>query len=204
MRPPGVVATAGLVLVACGSSYAPRHDRKMESKLELLEDAIAMQGAQVDAADAKVRSLELPLESTLEDIRDAEAKMHEAALSWASAGSEARAAAAAHDRAAASEREADRMFRLAVRTAMLASIRSTTCGGAMSTSKFRRLKGIDDPGLHVDHRIPRSLGGADHPLNYRVISAHENLTCGAGCIDEKFVDDPAGTTAGVLVSLLCP
>lgn len=48
----------------------------------------------------------------------------------------------------------------------------------VSTGKFRRMleaAGRSLDGMHIDHIVPRNLGGADHPSNYRVVPARENL-----------------------------
>jgi 5-methylcytosine-specific restriction endonuclease McrA len=55
------------------------------------------------------------------------------------------------------------------------------CAEAMSTSSYRRLlanQGVDLSGMDVDHIVPRSLGGADHPENYQLLSASTNRSLG--------------------------
>jgi hypothetical protein len=52
----------------------------------------------------------------------------------------------------------------------------------MSTAAYRALltaRGIDLTGKDIDHIVPRSLGGADNPGNYQVLSASENRSLGA-------------------------
>lgn len=46
-------------------------------------------------------------------------------------------------------------------------------------------QGVDLAGKDIDHIVPRSLGGADNPGNYRIISAHENRSLGATWNEEK-------------------
>jgi hypothetical protein len=66
------------------------------------------------------------------------------------------------------------------------------CGGfdctKVSTSQYRKtLKGlgVDLTGLDVDHVVPKSLGGADHPGNYILTSSHLNRSQGNDFGPEK-------------------
>lgn len=54
--------------------------------------------------------------------------------------------------------------------------------GRVSTAKYRRTlraDGVDLDGLDVDHIVPRSLGGADHPSNYQLLNSSLNRSLGA-------------------------
>lgn len=84
----------------------------------------------------------------------------------------------------------------AVDAANLDSARSAVSQGAervdcrenISTAAYRALlasQGVDLAGKDIDHIVPRSLGGADNPGNYRIISAHENRSLGATWNEEK-------------------
>jgi hypothetical protein len=56
------------------------------------------------------------------------------------------------------------------------------CEASMSTKSLRAWAvkaGFDLTGMHVDHIVPRVLGGADHPSNYQIIPAAENMSLGA-------------------------
>ncbi|MFO0710895.1 MAG: HNH endonuclease signature motif containing protein [Sandaracinus sp.] len=62
-----------------------------------------------------------------------------------------------------------------------------TCD-SVSTRTFRRrleAQGRDLTGLDVDHIVPRSLGGPDHPLNYQLLDASTNRSLGAAFGAEK-------------------
>lgn len=51
----------------------------------------------------------------------------------------------------------------------------------MTTAAFRRLlaaRGMSLVGLDVDHIVPRSLGGADHPANYQLLPSSTNRSLG--------------------------
>ena len=53
---------------------------------------------------------------------------------------------------------------------------------SVSTSAFRRFltgQGVALAGLDVDHIVPRSMGGADHPMNYQLLDSSTNRSLGA-------------------------
>lgn len=61
------------------------------------------------------------------------------------------------------------------------NVRSLNCDAGMSTAAFRRqltLDGVNIEGMDVDHIVPRSLGGADHPANYQLLSSSVNRSIG--------------------------
>jgi hypothetical protein len=56
------------------------------------------------------------------------------------------------------------------------------CKGAMSTAAYRALllaRGVSLRGMHIDHIVPRALGGADHPGNYQILRSADNQRFGA-------------------------
>lgn len=59
--------------------------------------------------------------------------------------------------------------------------RDLDCTPVSTQSWRRRLKkeGVDLTGLDVDHIVPRSKGGADHPLNYQLLDSSTNRSLGA-------------------------
>lgn len=79
--------------------------------------------------------------------------------------------------------------------------------GKISTAKYRRqlrAEGIDLDGLDIDHIVPRSLGGADHPSNYQLLDSSLNRSLGATWNAGKCA--AAGVkicAAAVAVSKLC-
>jgi hypothetical protein len=55
-----------------------------------------------------------------------------------------------------------------------------SCADGMSTARYRALHtGSILLNSDVDHIVPRSLGGADHPLNYEWLDASENRSLGS-------------------------
>jgi hypothetical protein len=86
---------------------------------------------------------------------------------------------------------------------VLASIASACIESTvMSTATFRRLQGIDDPDIHIDHIIPRARGGIDSPFNYQAIPAQQNLSYGAGGLAEKLLNDPVRFSIAGAASIL--
>jgi hypothetical protein len=52
----------------------------------------------------------------------------------------------------------------------------------MTTPAYRALliaRGVSLRGMHIDHIVPRALGGADHPSNYQILRSTENQRFGA-------------------------
>jgi len=60
-------------------------------------------------------------------------------------------------------------------------LESLDCAAGMSTASYRRRltsMGISLIGKDVNHIVPRSLGGADHPANYNLMSSSANRSLG--------------------------
>jgi len=78
------------------------------------------------------------------------------------------------------------------------------CGTRMTTGDYRRAlrrDGIDLEGLDADHGLPRSLGGADHPLNYEMIDSSLNRSLGNDVL-RKLLSHPTHLLQGAAVSAL--
>lgn len=66
-------------------------------------------------------------------------------------------------------------------TTGIRNVKSLSCDDGMSTSAYRRQlsqRGVDIEGMDVDHIVPRSLGGADHPANYQLLTSSMNRSLG--------------------------
>lgn len=62
------------------------------------------------------------------------------------------------------------------------------CNAGISTAAFRVMlaaRGVALDGMDIDHIVPRSLGGADHPDNYQVLPASVNRSIGNTWNEQK-------------------
>jgi len=74
------------------------------------------------------------------------------------------------------------------------------------TGKYRRgltKQGLDLTGLEIDHIVPRSLGGADHPANYQVIPMKVNRSLGNTWTPAKCASVGAQCAIAIAVSYYC-
>ncbi len=88
-----------------------------------------------------------------------------------------------------------------------AALKGTPVCSKVSTQSYRHdlaAKGENLAGRDVDHIVPRSLGGADHPSNYQVLSSHVNRSQGAWWGFDKCLSVGAIVcAAAVAVSVKC-
>jgi hypothetical protein len=80
------------------------------------------------------------------------------------------------------------------------------CSENMSTAAFRRIliaAGENLTGLDVDHIVPKSLGGADNPANYRLLPASENRSLGNVWDRSKCLSAAKQCAGAVAVSRKC-
>lgn len=85
-------------------------------------------------------------------------------------------------------------------------VKSIDCGAGMSTSAFRRLlisQGQNLVGMDVDHIVPRSLGGADHPANYQLLPSSVNRSIGNQWDAEKCAATGGRCAGAVAISRRC-
>lgn len=85
-------------------------------------------------------------------------------------------------------------------------VKSLRCEDGMSTSAFRRqlaTEGVDIQGKDIDHIVPRSLGGADHPANYQLLSSSLNRSLGNQWGSEKCLAAGAQCAGAVAISRKC-
>lgn len=65
---------------------------------------------------------------------------------------------------------------------------SIDCDNGMSTAAYRALlaaQGVSTAGMDVDHIVPQSLGGADHPENYQLLPSSTNRGLGNTWNEQK-------------------
>ena len=85
-------------------------------------------------------------------------------------------------------------------------VESIDCGAGMSTSAFRRLllsQGKNLVGMDVDHIVPRSFGGADHPANYQLLPSSVNRSIGNQWDAEKCATTGGRCAGAVAISRRC-
>jgi len=104
-------------------------------------------------------------------------------------------------------KEAERNYKLV--TIMLLAVAQWDfaghlCATRMTTSQYRRMlrkDGIELEGLDADHGLPRSFGGADHPLNYRMIESSLNRSLGNN-VTRKLMAHPIHLLQGATISAM--
>lgn len=83
---------------------------------------------------------------------------------------------------------------------------SLDCSAGMSTEAFRRLlvsRGFNLIGKDIDHIVPRALGGADHPANYRIVPSSLNRSLGSSWGPEKCASVGAKCAGAIGISRTC-
>lgn len=198
MRAAVVIALAAS-LVCCD-----RHDDRIE------------QLAAIESRDrAAVRDLAREAERLQQGARLVVARYREVERAYQRARSQHEAARIDYAQSAANFDNAERRFRdateqwhrvaaVVIALAAAQGVGQHLCNGMTSTRQFReqlRRLGIDPTGMDVDHVLPHSLGGANHPLNYNLIESSVNRSMGARILP-KVVAMPTQLLQGVVVSAL--
>jgi hypothetical protein len=191
----------GLLLVACGK------ERIESTRLERLEEAVSRQEQSVDQVAVRAQHLggrwhDVALEYEKVAFRrmQAQAALSTAALSYGNASGHFLEASAVAQRADIEWRLFETLVQTAAavdaanldsgRTARLArdDVGSLDCDSGMSTARYRALltaAGQSLVGLDVDHIVPHSLGGADHPANYQLLPSSTNRSLGNAWNEDK-------------------
>lgn len=177
--------------------------------LDRLEATLRVRSEAVGAAERSTAELVRDVRAVV-DLYDAAAEAYARAMdNWAvararydSASQEFRVAAEAYEDAA----EGYRLAAIAlIGVAAVDIVGLSLCDSTMSTQTYRKqlgAQGIDLDGLHVDHIIPRSLGGADHPANYQLLPSNLNQSLQASGLLEKFAGAPLGFLTALATSAL--
>lgn len=75
--------------------------------------------------------------------------------------------------------------------------------GEMTTRQYRQelaTNGVDLSGKDIDHILPRSGGGVDHPWNYQAVEASLNRSWQDGHLFEKCLQNPTGFAKAVVIN----
>jgi hypothetical protein len=169
------------------------------------------QGQKDDATIEELTTRIRAFERTVDDLvllhHQAEQAFTEATRNYEAAKQRAGLSAEAFAEASEEYEIAARNWRL-VTIAILAAATwdyaGHLCGTRMTTAQYRRMlrrDGIDLEGLDADHGLPRSRGGADHPLNFEMIDSSLNRSLGNDVVS-KLLTHPAHLLRGAAVSAL--
>ncbi len=102
---------------------------------------------------------------------------------------------------------AERNYRIAAIAMVVLVASKSVCDTKQTTREFRqrlREQGVSDKQLKqldIDHVVPRSKGGIDHPLNYEAMNSSLNRSLGNDVV-RKFMHAPLGFIVGLGVSAL--
>ena len=205
-----------LSLVACSSNQGLHNEigdlrRSMDAHGEYLDEVEAAAGALGESWDdvvATYRSAGRNWEEATAARREAREHSDEASVEWRAAEQEYEQAqvewALARDlvilAAAIDAGNLERFRARGLRNVRTEDLRSCS---RVSTSSYRsrlRTEGRALGGLDVDHIVPRSLGGADHPLNYQLLPSSVNRSLGASWGFGKCLGVGLARCAGAIVT----
>jgi hypothetical protein len=193
-----VLAVLGVAtLVACEQVEADH------SRLKRIEQDLHAHAANVDLASESVERLDRAWDDVRENFesaalahQSAQTKFAQAESTYGTATKEFKEAAQVAARAAARWRLYQHLVVIAASldAANLNASRASSsavrvnCSDGMSTAAYRALlsaSGVAIAGMDVDHIVPRSLGGADHPGNYQLLPSSVNRSLGNTWNEDK-------------------
>lgn len=198
------------------STADPGVDR-LEERMARHEEDVSEVEATANSLNAKWANVTDVYRRASEEHRRTWSLYENAAASFGEASQRAREAAATWERA----RVKWEIAQILIETAAMLDARNLSRWQAremkldtndlncdrVSTQSYRKQlqrEGVDLSGLDVDHIVPKSKGGADHPLNYQLLDSSTNRSLGNTWGHEKCVG--AGMTrcvAAVAVSRVC-
>jgi hypothetical protein len=190
---------------ACSSpAREPVETDQLAAELAAIAAVETLDRDEVAALLARSASLESRARQSVERWQASRRDFEQARQTYAASAATARDASTGFEAAIEDFQRAERQYRYAALAVILVAASSQLCATTTSTRAFRarlRADGIDLDGQDIDHIWPRSLGGADHPLNYQVLDAHINRSLGARVVD-KFMAQPIAVVQGLVVSAL--
>ena len=215
-----------LAVVSLCAACAPTTQGGGRSELEALRVSMREQDRSLNDTAASAARLSAEWQDVALAYGDAATSYQAAARRYAEAQAHAENAEHEFNEASAQWRKASTEYRFfqalmlvaaQVDAANLDSFRAwRTSGGEglprdfscapVSTATFRRLliaQGVDLAGLDVDHIVPHSLGGADHPGNYQLLPSSVNRSIGNQWDREKCLAVAERCAQAVAVSRKC-
>lgn len=197
--PAAVLAVAMTGCASASASTKARLDR-FEAQAQVDDDTIA------DLSE-RIATFERTVDELVDLYVRASADLETAERSYELAQQSAKTASDAFRRAANDYEAASRNWRLvtiALLTAASWDYAGHLCDTRMTTAAYRKMlrkDGINLGGLDADHGLPKSLGGADHPLNYRMIGSSLNRSLGNDVM-RKLMVHPFHVLQGASISAL--
>lgn len=200
-----VVAVLAANMVGCASSSAQVRLQRLEHRADADDAAIEDLSERVAAFEASVDELVGLYGAVSSELMAAEERLQRATAL-------AEESAQAFGQAAAAYEAAEKRWRLVTISLLAAATwdyAGHLCSTRMTTAAYReqlKKKGINLDGLDADHGLPKSRGGADHPLNYRMIDSSLNRSLGNDVM-RKLMAHPLhllrGAVASALIRLRC-
>ncbi len=209
-----------LALLGNSPSCAARGDSlereitALEAKYDAHEQALADISREQSAQAREARLIVNAYEAASASYKRAEGSFAGAKQISEDAGRRARAAKHDNDGAASDWSRSARDYEAAARNYRIATIAmvvlvasKSVCDTKQTTREFRkrlREQGVSErelKRLDIDHVVPRSKGGIDHPLNYEAMNSSLNRSLGNDVM-RKFMHAPMGFIVGLGVSAL--
>lgn len=194
------VAAVGVLLAGCTSVSSQARLTQLETQADADDEVIADLSERVAAFERTVDDLVALYDRASDALMATERKF---GLAQQSGDASSR-----HFQQAASEYEAAaKNWRLVTISLLLAAnwdYAGHLCDTRMTTASYRKMlrnQGIELEGLDADHGLPKSLGGADHSLNYQMIDSSLNRSLGNDVM-RKLMVHPLHVLRGGLVSAL--
>jgi uncharacterized coiled-coil protein SlyX len=194
------VAVLAVAMAGCASASAKARLDRFETQAHADDETIA-------ELSERIAAFERTVDELVDLYARASADLETAERNFELAQRSASAASDAFQRASSEYEAASRNWRL-VTIALLAAASwdyaGHLCDTRMTTAAYRKMlrkDGISLDGLDADHGLPKSLGGADHPLNYRMIDSSLNRSLGNDVV-RKLMVHPLHVLQGAAISAL--
>jgi hypothetical protein len=197
-----IALSCSVVLAFATSACAARGDLQ---RVAGLEHRGRTADGEIASLSARVTAFERDVDAVLELYGRANTELELATERYRTAQTLGGTAARAYEDAAREYELAASRWRL-VTIAILAAATwdyaGHLCGTRMTTAQYRRSlrkQGVDLSGRDADHGLPRSRGGADHPLNFEMIDSGLNRSLGNRVL-QKLMTHPIHLLRGAAVS----
>lgn len=206
MKRAALLAVAIGLVSACNDGDTAR--RAFAARLASAHAAEAEESSQTNELRRQADALSREIGQLAADLRVAEASYRRAGGLFAEASEHHEHAMEAGREALDHLQETERNYRRLASIVVAAAVADVAgwqlCEGAMSTQSYRaslRARGISLEGRDIDHVLPHSLGGANHPLNYQPLESSLNRSLGADILP-KIATQPIALLQGLTVSAL--